>query len=291
MDNTDKKILDLIKGNARMSYQEIGDNIGMSRVAAKKRIDRLEKDGIIRGYNTYIDRRDEITMLFDITTTKENFDKTLEYVSTKTVNVRQIFTSLGENHIHMVAVSDSLNTLRYLAKMIRKDCGGGILDFQMHQISDVVKDVYGNKSYDDYRRSKILPDTATKDLVSTVEADEMENTIEFIRRKINDNDFIYWIYRRHGNFKFPVYQGMASMDKSLDCLDLSPRAYNCLKRYGYSSINSLVSDITGREDLKKIRNMGQKSADEVMLKLFLYTYDNLSPEKKEKYLKRTKEMN
>ncbi len=291
MDDTDKKILDLIKGNARMSYQEIGDNIGMSRVAAKKRIVRLEKDGIIRGYSTYIDRSDEITMLFDITTTKESFDEILEYVGTKTVNVRQIFTSLGENHIHMVAVSDSLNTLRYLARMIRKDCGEGILDFQMHQISEVVKDVYGNKSYDDYRRSRDLPDTVTKDLVSTVEADEMENTVELIRRKIDDNDFIYWIYRRHGNFKFPVYQGMASMDKGIDCLDLSPRAYNCLKRCGYNSINSLVSDITGREDLKKIRNMGQKSADEVMLKLFLYTYDNLSPDKKEKYLKRTKEMN
>ena len=38
MDGTDKKLLDLIKGNARMSYQEIGDALGMSRVAAKKRV-------------------------------------------------------------------------------------------------------------------------------------------------------------------------------------------------------------------------------------------------------------
>ena len=36
MDGTDEKILELLKGNARMSYQELGDAIGMSRVAAKK---------------------------------------------------------------------------------------------------------------------------------------------------------------------------------------------------------------------------------------------------------------
>ena len=42
MDKKDERILDLLKGNARMSYQEIGKALGMSRVAAKKRVDKLE---------------------------------------------------------------------------------------------------------------------------------------------------------------------------------------------------------------------------------------------------------
>ena len=37
MDELDIKILDLLKGNARMTYQELGNELGMSRVAAKKR--------------------------------------------------------------------------------------------------------------------------------------------------------------------------------------------------------------------------------------------------------------
>ena len=90
MDEKDKQILEMIKGNARMSYQEIGDALGMTRVAAKKRIDKLEKAGIIRGYNTYIKREDEITMLIDIITTPEGFERVLEYVATRTVDVRQI---------------------------------------------------------------------------------------------------------------------------------------------------------------------------------------------------------
>ena len=56
MDEKDKQILNLIKGNARMSYQELGDKLEISRVAAKKRVKKLEDEGTIRQYNTYIKR-------------------------------------------------------------------------------------------------------------------------------------------------------------------------------------------------------------------------------------------
>ena len=62
LDKTDELILDLLKGNARMSYEELGQAIGMSRVAAKKRVAKLEKEGIIRGYNTCIYREGEVTL-------------------------------------------------------------------------------------------------------------------------------------------------------------------------------------------------------------------------------------
>ena len=74
MDKTDLMILDLLKGNARMSYQELGNAIGMSRVAAKKRVKKLEKEGIIRGYNTCIYREDEITVFIDIVTLPEKYE-------------------------------------------------------------------------------------------------------------------------------------------------------------------------------------------------------------------------
>ena len=50
MDETDEKILELIRYNARMSYQEIADNVELSRVAVKKRVQKLEEAGIIRQY-------------------------------------------------------------------------------------------------------------------------------------------------------------------------------------------------------------------------------------------------
>ena len=120
MDGTDKKILDMITGDARKSYQAIGDELGISRVAAKKRIDKLEKTGVIRQYNTYIKRDDEITMFIDIITKPEGFDRVLEYLCTRTMFIRQIFTTLEEYHIHIVAVSDSPEELMYMTRIIKK---------------------------------------------------------------------------------------------------------------------------------------------------------------------------
>ena len=157
MDGTDKKILDMIKGDARKSYQEIGDELGISRVAARKRVDKLEKAGIIRQYNTYIKRDDEITMLIDIITKPEGFDRVLEYVGTRTMYVRQIYTTLKEYHIHLVAVSDSPEQLKYMAKIIHKACKDDIEEYHCRQVREIIKDVYGGIKYE--RRSE--SDTVT----------------------------------------------------------------------------------------------------------------------------------
>jgi DNA-binding Lrp family transcriptional regulator len=157
MDEKDKQILNMIKGDARKSYQEIGDALGISRVAAKKRIAKLEEAGIIRQYNTYIKRDDEITMLIDIITTPEGFERVLEYVATRTVYVRQIYTTLKEYHIHLVAVSDSLEQINYMAKIITKACIDDIVEYHARQVREIIKDVYGGIEYE--RRSE--SDTVT----------------------------------------------------------------------------------------------------------------------------------
>ena len=43
LDETDQKIIQLLIQNARMSYSEIGAQIGISRVAVKMRVQALEK--------------------------------------------------------------------------------------------------------------------------------------------------------------------------------------------------------------------------------------------------------
>lgn len=148
MDKTDIRITDLLKRNARMTYQELGDQIGMSRVAAKKRVQKLEAAGIIRGYNTCIYRDDEVTMIIDIETIPEKYEEVLKFVCTKTAYIRQIFRTTKENHIHMVAVSDSVQNLAYLTRMIRKKCGDAIVELQCHAVTEVIKDVYGGIRYE-----------------------------------------------------------------------------------------------------------------------------------------------
>ena len=143
MDKTDELILDLIKGNARMSFEELGTRIGMSRVAAKKRVMKLEKEGIIRGYNTCIYRDDDIILYIDIVTVPEDFEKVLKYVSTRTAYIRQIFRTSNPNHIQLVAVSNDVQNLNYLLRMIQKVCRKSLDEFNFHTVKEVIKDVYG----------------------------------------------------------------------------------------------------------------------------------------------------
>lgn len=54
LDELDQKIIQLLVKNARMSYSDIGEKIGISRVAVKARIQALENKGIIEEYTTII---------------------------------------------------------------------------------------------------------------------------------------------------------------------------------------------------------------------------------------------
>ena len=50
LDELDNRIIEIIKDNARLTYLEIGAKAGVSRISVKKRMEALEKKGIIQGY-------------------------------------------------------------------------------------------------------------------------------------------------------------------------------------------------------------------------------------------------
>ena len=56
-----------------------------------------------------------------------------------------------------------------------------------------------------------------------------------------------------------------ALDMTIEELDLSVRAYNCLKRAGINTIGELVQ--RNQEDMMKVRNLGRKSLEEVVQKL------------------------
>jgi DNA-binding Lrp family transcriptional regulator len=55
MDTTDRQIVALLRDNARRSFKDIGGNVGLSAPAVKRRVDRLEEAGVIRGYTAVVD--------------------------------------------------------------------------------------------------------------------------------------------------------------------------------------------------------------------------------------------
>jgi Lrp/AsnC family leucine-responsive transcriptional regulator len=55
LDSTDQRILQLLHENARRTYGDIGSQVALSAPAVKRRIDRLEAEGIIKSYTTVVD--------------------------------------------------------------------------------------------------------------------------------------------------------------------------------------------------------------------------------------------
>ncbi|KRQ87270.1 DNA-directed RNA polymerase subunit alpha [Caloramator mitchellensis] len=56
-----------------------------------------------------------------------------------------------------------------------------------------------------------------------------------------------------------------ALDMTIEELDLSQRAFNCLKRAGINTVGDLVEK--SEEDLMRVRNLGKKSLEEVIQKL------------------------
>lgn len=55
MDALDRKLLDLLRDDGRAPYAELGERIGLSASAVKRRVDRMTADGVIRGFTVLTD--------------------------------------------------------------------------------------------------------------------------------------------------------------------------------------------------------------------------------------------
>lgn len=55
MDAIDQQIVALLREDARRSFQDIGGRVALSAPAVKRRVDRLEASGVLRGYSAVVD--------------------------------------------------------------------------------------------------------------------------------------------------------------------------------------------------------------------------------------------
>ena len=57
LDQTDHRIIDLLSQNARRTMSDIGEKVSLSASAVTRRIERLERSGVIAGYTVVVDHR------------------------------------------------------------------------------------------------------------------------------------------------------------------------------------------------------------------------------------------
>jgi Lrp/AsnC family leucine-responsive transcriptional regulator len=54
VDAIDRRLLDLLRGNGRLSYAELARQVGLSAPAVHERVGKLEASGVIQGYSATV---------------------------------------------------------------------------------------------------------------------------------------------------------------------------------------------------------------------------------------------
>ena len=144
LDELDQKIIRLLIENARISYSDIGEETGISRVAVKARIQALEKRGVIEEYTTIINPQKisgAVSCYFEIETKPEYLAQVTDILY-KNDTVTQIYRVTGRDRLHVHAVASSGDELEYFLHNVI-DTLPGIISSSCNIILSRVKDIKG----------------------------------------------------------------------------------------------------------------------------------------------------
>ncbi|HBL40452.1 MAG TPA: AsnC family transcriptional regulator [Ruminococcaceae bacterium] len=140
LDEIDNKILTLLRENARLNYSDIGETVGLTRVAVKNRIKSLEEKGIIRGYHAEINpiaAPETLPFYAYIETKPELYDSVTEKLKNEPM-VSLLFRISGNNAIFAICAAESKEDRANFAWRVRNSYDG-ITAFSAKDIWEVVK--------------------------------------------------------------------------------------------------------------------------------------------------------
>jgi DNA-binding Lrp family transcriptional regulator len=124
LDTIDRRIVALLQENAKLTFGQIGSDVGLSATAVKRRVDRLERDQVIVGYAARIDRRalgEEIEALIEIycsdRTAPADVGKSIAGIDP----IISAFTVSGEPDALIRVRVDGISHLEALVEKLRRD--------------------------------------------------------------------------------------------------------------------------------------------------------------------------
>ena len=144
LDELDQQIVKLLIRNARMSYSEIGQKIGISRVAVRSRVQALEQAGIIEEYTTVINPQKisgAVSCYFEIETKPDTLGQVTETLR-QNETITQIYRVTGKNKLHVHAVAASGEEMERLIQEVI-DPLPGVVSSSCNMILSRIKDIKG----------------------------------------------------------------------------------------------------------------------------------------------------
>lgn len=144
LDQLDQQIVRLLIENARASYSEIGQKVGISRVAVKARIQALEQRGVIEEYTTVINPQKisgAVSCYFEIETLPETLSQVIGILD-RNETVTQVYRVTGRDKLHVHAVAASHEEMEALIQGVI-DPLPGLVSCSCNIILSRIKDIKG----------------------------------------------------------------------------------------------------------------------------------------------------
>lgn len=122
LDDIDKKIITLLKRNARNSVSNISDLVNLSVPATSERIKKLEELDIVKGYKAVINSRkiglDLKAFITIISESSSNYEKIIDFVNA-TDEIVDCFATTGRGSHILIVETQNTHSLEKLLRKIQ----------------------------------------------------------------------------------------------------------------------------------------------------------------------------
>ena len=117
LDNTDKRILELLTANGRISYVDIGKELNLSRVAVRERVHQLSEEGVIEKFTVVINSEKvgkKVSGFFEVDCEPSSLVEVAEALADNP-NVASCYQMTGPSTLHMhVLVNDFIDLEKFI---------------------------------------------------------------------------------------------------------------------------------------------------------------------------------
>lgn len=122
IDEIDRQLLDLLRHDARVPVSELARAVNLSSAPVSRRLDRLEREGVIKGYVTVIDDHaaGDLYAFTEIRLTGETETGVLEQVLREMDEVQNFFTVAGDPDVLVRLRVRDVDHLQRVVNTIRR---------------------------------------------------------------------------------------------------------------------------------------------------------------------------
>jgi Lrp/AsnC family transcriptional regulator, leucine-responsive regulatory protein len=122
LDDVDRQLLELLRRNARLSVSELARAVNLSPAPVSRRIAKMEREGVIRGYVAVVDDQaaGDLVAFTEIRLTGETETGVLERTLREMTEVQNFFTVAGDPDVLVRLRVRDVDHLQRVVNRIRR---------------------------------------------------------------------------------------------------------------------------------------------------------------------------